>query len=175
MLCCVTVLKLQVKKLDIIFDQLEKILELYKVPTSISDQDLAENIVQVLSLIGFSVNQNDIVQCHRLKKKTNVIVKLKERQMIYSIKVNRSKLKGKNDHLKRIGIKDAVFINESMSPGYKYLHYLYRRLLRDRQVHSYWFFNNQLRTKLEERVDLNIIEHIDNFVELGLSVDQYMA
>ena len=67
------------KKLDIIFDQLEKILELYKVPTSISDQDLAENIVQVLSLIGFSVNQNDIVQCHRLKKKTNVIVKLKER------------------------------------------------------------------------------------------------
>ena len=31
--------------------------------------------------------------------------------------VNKSKQKGKNDHLKRIGFKDAVFINESRSPG----------------------------------------------------------
>ena len=95
--------------------------------------------------------------------------------MRYNIKVNRSKLKDKNDHLKIIGFKDAVFINESISPGHKYLHYLCCRLLRDRQVHSYWFFNNQLKIKLEERGDVNIIEHIGNFVELGLLVDQYMA
>ena len=114
-------------------------------------------------------------RCHRLKKKTHVTVKLKERQMRYNIMVNRSKLKDKNDHLERTGFKDAVFINESMSPGYKYLHYLCRRLLRDRQIHSYWFFNNQLKIKLEERGDVNIIKHIDNFVELGLLVDQYMA
>ena len=150
-------------------------LEIHEVRTSICDQDLGEKVIQVLSLTGVSINQDDIVQCHRLKKKTHVTVKLKERQMRYNIMVNRSKLKGKNDHLQRIGFKEAVFINESMSPGYKYLHYLCRRLLRDRQIHSYWFFNNQLKIKLEERGDANIIEHIDNFVELGLLVDQYMA
>ena len=116
-------------------------LELHEVPTSISDQDLGDKVVQVLSLKGVSINQNDIVQCHRLKK-SHVIVKLKERQIKYNIMVNRSKLKGKNDHLERIGFKDIVFINESMNPGYKFLHYLCRRLLRDRQIHSYWFFND---------------------------------
>ena len=62
-----------------------------------------------------------------------------------------------------------------MSPGYKYLPYLCRRLLRDRQVHYYWFFNSQLKVKLEKRDDVNFIEHMDNFVELGLLLDQYMA
>ena len=70
---------------------------------------------------------------------------------------------------------DVVSINESMIPGYKYLHYLCCSFLRDRQIHSYWFFNNQLKIKLEERGDVNIIEHIDNFVELVLLLDQYMA
>ena len=92
--------------------------------------------------------------------------------MRYNIMVNRSKLKGKNYYLKRIGFKDAVFINESMSPDYKCLQYLCRRLLRDRQIYSYWFFHNQLKIKLEGRGDVNIIKHIDNFVELGLLVDQ---
>ena len=78
--------------------------------------------------------------------------------------VNRSKLNGKNDHLERVGFRDTVFINESMSPGYRYLQYLCLRLLRDRQIHSYWFFNNQLKIKLEERGDKNVIEHTDNFV-----------
>ena len=86
--------------------------------------------------------------------------------------VNRSKLKCKNDHIERIGFKDVVFINESMNPGYKFLHYLCRRLLRDRQIHSYWFFNDQLKVKLEERGDVNIIEHIDSFVEVVLLLDQ---
>ena len=68
-----------------------------------------------------------------------------------------------------------LFSNESISPGYKYLHYLWPRLLRDREIHSYWFFNNQLKVNLEERGNVSIIEHIDNFVELGLLLDQNMA
>ena len=56
-------------------------LELQEVLTTIGDQDLGEKVVQALSLTGFSINQGNIVQCHRLKKKTHVIVKLKEQQM----------------------------------------------------------------------------------------------
>ena len=88
--------------------------------------------------------------------------------------VNKSKLKGK-PQLERIGFKDTVFSNESMGPGYKHLHYFCCKLLKDRQIHSYWFFNNQLKVKLEERCDVNIIKHTDNFVELGLLLDQYVA
>ena len=150
-------------------------LELQEVPTSMSDQDLGKKVVQVLSLTGVSINQDDIVQYHRLKKKARVNVKLKEQQKRYNIMANRSKLQSKNDHLKRIGFKDAVFINESMSPGYKYLCYLCCIFLSNRQIHSYWFFNNQLKVNVEERGDLNIIENIDNLVELGILFDQYMA
>ena len=75
-------------------------IELHRVPTSITNQDLQEKFVQVLSLKGVSINQDDTMQCHRLKKKTHVIVKLKQQQQKrYNIMVNRSKLKGKNDHL----------------------------------------------------------------------------
>ena len=49
-------------------------LEIHEVPTSICDQDLGEKVIQVLSLTGVSINQDDIVQCHRLKKKIHVIV-----------------------------------------------------------------------------------------------------
>ena len=84
-------------------------LEIQKVLTSICDQDLGEKVIQVLSLTGVSINQDDIVQCHRLKKKTHVIVKLKEGQMRCNIMVNKSKLKGKNDHLERIGFQDKVY------------------------------------------------------------------
>ena len=37
--------------------------------TSIGDQDLGEEVVWVLSLIGVTINQDDIMQCHRLKRK----------------------------------------------------------------------------------------------------------
>ena len=72
-----------------------------KVSTSKNEQDLGEKVVLVSSLTGVSIKQDDIVQCRRLKKKTYVIVKLKERQKRYNIMVNRSKLKDKNHHLKK--------------------------------------------------------------------------
>ena len=173
-------IKARLTKMEIVTNNItwysrRECFEPQEAPTSISDQYLGEKVVEVLSLTGVSIKQNDIVQCHRLKKKNHIIVKLKEQQIKYNIMVNTSKPKGKNDHLERIGFKDAVFINESMSPGYKYQRFLCRRLLRDRQVHSYWLFNNQLKIKLEERGDVDFIEHIDNFAELGLLVDQYMA
>ena len=52
-------------------------------------------------------------QYHAVSKKTHVSVKLKMQQGC-NIIVHRSKLKGKNDHLKGIGFKDAVFITKSM-------------------------------------------------------------
>ena len=58
-------------------------------------------------------NLDKMRQYHAVSKKTHVIVKLKMQQG-YNIIVHRSKLKGKNDHLKGIGFKDAVFITKSM-------------------------------------------------------------
>ena len=42
----------------------------------------------------------------------------------------RTKLKSKKDHFELIHFKDAIFIKESKDPGYKYLHYLCRRLVK---------------------------------------------
>ena len=80
----------------------------------------------------------------------------------YDIMINRTKLKDKHEHLGRIGFTDTVFINESMSPGYKYLHYLCRKLLKVRRIHSHSLFHNLLKTELEARGDINVIEHVNN-------------
>ena len=58
-------------------------------------------------------NLDKMRQYHAVSKKTHVIVKLKMQQG-YNIIVHRSKLKDKNDHLKGIGFKYAVFITKSM-------------------------------------------------------------
>ena len=42
--------------------------------------------------------EDDIVQCHRVKSKTHIIAKLKQRQKRHDIMTNRSKLKGKSDY-----------------------------------------------------------------------------
>ena len=86
-------IKARLTKMEIVINNVaqyshRECLELHKVPTSTCDQDLREKVIQVLSLTGVSINQDDIVQCHRLKKKTHVIVKLKEWQMRYNIMVN---------------------------------------------------------------------------------------
>ena len=85
--------------------------------------------MQSLSLTGVSIKQENIVRCNRPKKNTiaSFIAKLEERQKRYNIMVNRSKLKGKN----------AIFINESMTPDRKYLRYICNKLLMERQIHSY--------------------------------------
>ena len=116
-----------------------------------------------------------MISCSVIDVKRNSCHYKIKRHKRHDIMFNRSKLKGKNDLLEKIGFKEAVFVNESMSPGYKYLHYLCCRLVRDRQIHFCRFFNNQLKIKLEERGDVNIIEHMDNFVKLSLLLDQYMA
>ena len=91
-------IKARLNKMEIVTNNVAHHSE---VSTSKNEQDLGEKVVLVSSLTGVSIKQDDIVQCHRLKKKTYVIVKLKERQKRYNIMVNRSKLKDKNDHLKK--------------------------------------------------------------------------
>ena len=91
-------IKARLTKMEIVTNNItwysrRECFELKEAPTSISDQDLGEKVVQVLSSTGVSIKQNDIVQCHRLKKKIHIIVKLKEQQIKYSIMVNTSKQK----------------------------------------------------------------------------------
>ena len=44
------------------------------------DQDLAENVLHILSLTQVSIKQDNIAQYHRPRKKTHGIVKLEEYQ-----------------------------------------------------------------------------------------------
>lgn len=57
-----------------------KSLELHEIPTSISDQDLGEKFLRILHLTQVSIKQEDIVQYHKPRKKSHVIVKLEEYQ-----------------------------------------------------------------------------------------------
>ena len=63
--------KMEIKTNNVVQYSRRECLELQEVPTSISDQDLGENVVQVLSLTGVSMKQDDVVQCHRHRKKTH--------------------------------------------------------------------------------------------------------
>ena len=60
-------IKPQLTKMEIVTNNIaqysgRECLELHEVPTSISDQDLGEKVVQALFLTGVSIHQDDIVQ-----------------------------------------------------------------------------------------------------------------
>lgn len=58
-----------------------------------STKTSGEKVCQILPLVWVSTKKDYITQCHRLKMKTQVIMKLKERQQRYNIIFNINKLK----------------------------------------------------------------------------------
>ena len=67
-------------------------LEINPVPFDIADNVLEQSVCQALSLTGISVEPGSLQACHRMRKKGQVIIKLKCRKQKHCVLSNRKTL-----------------------------------------------------------------------------------
>ena len=125
-------------------------LEINPVPSGIADDVLEQSVCQALSLTGISVEPDDLQACHRMRKKDRVIIKFKCRKQKHRVISNRKTLQNKSLDLTRLKFSGKLFVNESMCHENHQLAYKCRQLKSARKIHSTWFYNSTLHTKLVE-------------------------
>ena len=95
--------------------------------------DIADNVLErflchELSLIGVTVEPEDLQACHHMKKKNHFIIKFKcERQKHYALS-NRKNLQSKNLVLSPSNFSDKLFQNKHMCHEHHQLKYKYHQL-----------------------------------------------
>ena len=108
-------------------------LEVKLVPRDIGDNVLDETVCRTISLTGHEVTLDDLHACHRLNKKSRVILKLKDRKLKPSIQINRKFLQQKSLELSQLKFFGKLFISESMCYENQQLAYKCRQLKNSRR------------------------------------------
>ena len=147
-----------------------KTLEINPVPSDIADDVLEQSVCQVLSLIGISVELDDLQACHCMRKKDRVIIKFKCRKQKHRVLLNRKTLQNKSLDLTQLKFSGKLFVNESMCHENHQLAYKCRQLKSARKIHSTWFYNSTLHIKLVENGPIHKIFHPTD-IEKVLGVD----
>lgn len=94
-------------------------------------------------MTGEDVSAEDFDKCHRLKKKSMVIIKFRLHKLRDEVLVNRKNLKNKRNETGDMGCGKS-FIKESSCLQYRGLGYACRRLKKDEKIKDSYFYNGRL-------------------------------
>ena len=147
-------------------------IELNPMPADITEDVLEESICKALSLTGVNVVPNDLHACHRMKRTDRVIVKFKCRKQKNSVMYKRKNLGNKSQELSNLKFSGRLFVSESMSHENQQLKYKCRQLKSARNIHSTWFFNNDVNLQLTEHGGIYKIFHVTDIENL-LGIDNF--
>ena len=92
-----------------------------------ADKDLKNTVSNMLALTGEPVNVDDIAVCHRLMKRTTVILEFHRRDKRDNVVKGRKNLKDKRAELSEMGLSKS-YVTESMTREHRRLDYLCRVL-----------------------------------------------
>ena len=135
-------------------------IEIVGIPESVGDEALEEKTIKLLKAINVNVSASDIQACHRLTKKTRVIVKFVNRKSAISCLRNKAKLKSLD--LKKIGLPAAtIFINESLCPSYRRLFWRCNELYKQKKLLGVWSYNGTVKIKLSDESVKAILHDVD--------------
>ena len=95
-------------------------LEITEIPDDVSDENLKEKVIHVLSEIQVKVSGSDIEACHRIGKSKNslkkTIVRFINRKHTKKALINRKGLISINKSSLSLSSSDNIFINENLTP-----------------------------------------------------------
>ena len=143
-------------------------VELHGVPASFDEgSGLEAKGINLMNEIApeAKVEASDVQAIHRLRNKDRVIVKFISRKKKQSVLMKRSKLKDDATKSKH-GIVGNIYLNESMWPQMKRLHYACKQMKRAQKLHYYTFFNGSLRVQVQESDGQKYVGHISDLVKL---------
>ena len=115
-------------------------LEITGIPDDVSDENLEEKVIQVLSEIQVSVSSSDIEACHRTgksknsSKKKKTIVRFINRKYAKKGVINKKGLININKSSLSMSSSDNIFINENLTPMNNKIAFHCRKLKRNGQI-----------------------------------------
>lgn len=142
-------------------------LEVTGIPGNTDDDKLEETVLNVLNKIDVNVQAENIEACHWLKSKkgpNKVIVKFSRRKDADNVRKAKKKLKSAN--LSTLGIKNPVYINDSLCKLYKLLWSKCKELSTKKLIHGFWVTNGTLRIKVSESSLPKSVTHLSDLEEL---------
>ena len=141
-------------------------LEITGIPDSISDDDLEETTIKIFDKLDVAIDPSNIEDCHWLKSNgpRKVVIKFAKHKDANLIRKNKSRLKGMN--LCSIGVKNPVFLNDSLSSYYKMLWRKCEKPISNKYIHAFWVSNGILRLKLTAGRRVHVITHSQDLDEL---------
>ena len=149
-------------------------LELFGIPTNVSQEKLEDCVIQILRSIEVEVKPEDIEACHRLDYGKNedkdqpkrTIVKFVNRKICDSSMKNRKKLKETDKTELGFNEESPIYINHNLCPYYRSLFGKCRFLQRKRLIHSCWTFNGTVTLRIKEKDAFTVILHDSDLSKL---------
>ena len=118
-------------------------LEITGIPDDVSDENLEEKVIQVLSEIQVNVSSSDVEACHRIGKSKNspkkALARFINRKHTKKALINRKGLININKSSLSLSSSDNIFINENLTPMNNKIAFHCRKLKCNGQIDkTYW-------------------------------------
>ena len=144
--------------------------EISGIPQEIHQDKLEDEVLEIVKEAKVQVNRqplkkSDIVACHRVGKKGNVVCRVINRKYAREAIINSKNLKG----TKRYN-GNAIYINSSFCPEFKFINYVCRTLARNKAIFRYKVRNGINLIQKDEGGKFKEIGHVNDITNLGLTV-----
>ena len=145
--------------------------EIVGIPASISDDKLEDEVIEIAKEAKVLVNRqplkkSDISAVHRLRDKKTTICRVVNRKFSTEAIFNGKNLKGS----KRYGVGNAIYINPSFCPEFKFINYVIRKAWKEKVIHRYKIRNGVPYIQKVEDGDFVQIGHVNDLENLGLTI-----
>ena len=146
-------------------------------PASVSDEKLEQDICKALFLNGHNIKWDNLLACHRLKKKETVIVNFKCRKHKRRVHVDTENFRNKSGDLRQLKLSGKLFTSESMCHDSYQLEYKFCQLKNALKIHSTRFCNYGINVRLNERsIPVKIFHIVDTEKLFGIgNLDEFIS
>lgn len=133
--------------------------------------DLQDTVINIGKAIGVQIKPDDIQAAHRLRKDRNhrgprkIIARFVNRKTAESL-IRSSKQFKHRETVEKAGLRETIFINNSLSNYSKYLWGKAKSLKRKNLINKFWCYNGTVNVLINDHDDPIKIRHINDLIKL---------
>ena len=148
-------------------------LEFSGIPESVSDENLEGTALALLRKTGVHCTSADIVDCHRLKNRRNVILRFVNRKHALQALSGSKHLKGNtNDILPN----SKIYLNRNLTPEYKTLRWQAKKMKAENYIEDFSTNRRGVWIKVEaggSRKQIDVAEDLSGHLPEGILLSDF--
>ena len=146
-------------------------LEISGIPSSVTDNDLEDVVCKAITKAGVDVSDKDIEDCHRVGKRSTIIVKFCKRKVSKQVlNVRKDLTLFSMEDLQLTG-QGSLYINQSLCSYYRVLWSKSKSLHRMGKIFSYYVSNGTVKIRIQETSQPLSIMHTSDLKKLFPDVE----